>query len=147
MPELWRVPSLYLNQICNVIEWKKVKITRWKHTTCMEQLTKINGNFLLDQASGKREENSLFLEPLFTCRMLSNLHTNEKIPLLMKLGYQFLSVSLFFWFPEWVLNSLLLLYRSYVSHMNLLEKFRWSSAECLTSTQSLEMKTLQVWSQ
>ena len=23
MPELWRVPSLYLNQICNVIEWKK----------------------------------------------------------------------------------------------------------------------------
>ena len=44
----------------------------------MEQLTKINDNFLLDQASGKREENSLFLEPLFTCPMLSNLHTNEK---------------------------------------------------------------------
>ena len=45
----------------------------------MEKLTKINGNFLLDQASGKREEKSLFLEPLFTCRMLSNLHTDEKI--------------------------------------------------------------------
>ena len=130
---------------------KKVKITKWKHTTCMEKLTKISDNFLLDQASGRREEKSLFLEPLFTCRMLSNLHTNETmticIQLFMKLGYYFLSVSLFFWFPEWVLNSLLLLYRSYVSHMNLLEKFRWSSAECLTSTQSLEMKTLQVWSQ
>ena len=66
----------------------------------MEQLTKISGNFLLDQASGKREEKSLFLEPLFTCRMLSNLHTNETITiciqLFLKLGYQFLSVSLFF---------------------------------------------------
>ena len=130
---------------------KKVKITKWKHTTCMEKLTKISDNFLLDQASGRREEKSLFLGPLFTCRMLSNLHTNETITiciqLFLKLGYYFLSVSLFFWFPEWVLNSSLLLYRSYVSHMHLLEKFRWSSAECLTSTQSLEMKTLQVWSQ
>ena len=62
----------------------------------MKKLTKISGNFLLDQASGKREEKSLFHEPLFTCRMLSNLHTNEKLPLLMKLGYPFLSVSLFF---------------------------------------------------
>ena len=65
----------------------------------MEKLTKISNNFLLDQAS-RREEKSLFLEPLFTCRMLSNLHTNETITiciqLFLKLGYYFLSVSLFF---------------------------------------------------